>query len=319
VTELVAARSEWADRITAAWRTSVEGVIEVGRLLAEARKALDHGEFTAMIDRDLPFKARTAQRLMKIADDERLSNPTHVSLLPPHWGTLYELTKLTDAQFAAKVASGQIHPELERRDVVMADIRERRAQREAELGARIRTLPNQRYGAIYADPAWRWETWSRETGLDRAGESHYPTMTLDAIKALDVPSIAADDCALFLWATAPALPQAFAVIVAWGFSYRSSFVWVKDRIGAGYWNRNRHEHLLVGVKGDVPEPAPGTQWPSVVEAPVGAHSAKPAIFYELIEAYFPHLPRIELFARAARPACDRWGAEAPTTESGAAS
>ena len=37
-----------------------------------------------MIENDLPFKPRTAQRLMVIAADPRLADPTHVSLLPPH-------------------------------------------------------------------------------------------------------------------------------------------------------------------------------------------------------------------------------------------
>ena len=80
------------------------------------------------------------------------------------------------------------------------------------------------------------------------------------IAARDVPSIAADDCVLFLWATSPMLPQALEVMKAWGFAYVSGAVWVKDRIGTGYWFRNRHELLLVGTRGNVPAPAMGTQW-----------------------------------------------------------
>jgi len=70
--------------------------------------------------------------------------------------------------------------------------------------------------------------------------------------ALGVASIAAPDSVLFLWATVPMLPQALEVLVAWGFAYKSSFVWVKDRAGTGYWSRNRHEILLIGARGDVP-------------------------------------------------------------------
>jgi N6-adenosine-specific RNA methylase IME4 len=254
---------------------------------------------------------------MAIGADKRIANGAHVQHLPPHWGTLYELTKLTDQQFEAKLASGLIHPELERRDVVMSGIRERRAAREAGLGARQLALPDKRYGVIYGDCPWRWEAWSRETGLDCAGEAHYLTMFRDALKALDVQSIAADDCAQFMWATVPALDQSLEVMKAWGFTYKSHFVWVKTyaegslHLGTGYWNRNAHELLLVGTRGDIPAPAPGEQWPSVIHAPVGRHSEKPAIFYELIESYFPNLPKIELFARQARPGWDCWGAEAP--------
>ena len=83
-----------------------------------------------------------------------------------------------------------------------------------------------------------------------------------------------------------------------GIRYRTNFVWAKDRAGTGYWARNQHEHLLVGVMGG-PAPAPGTHWPSVIEAPVGEHSAKREAFAEMIERLFPTPPRIELFARGA--------------------
>jgi N6-adenosine-specific RNA methylase IME4 len=312
--EPAVSRAAWAVRITAAWRKSVEGVIEAGRLLSQAKAALPHGAFSEMIQRDLPFKASTAQRLMKIAADERLTDAAHVQLLPPHWGTLYELTKLSDDAFKAKIASGAIHPELERRDVVMAAARERRIEREAELGARQYALPDKHYGVIYADPPWPFDGYSDETGLDRVAESHYPTMTVEEIKALDVPSIAASDCVLWLWTTGAVNDQAFEVIEAWGFEYKTQFVWVKDRIVMGYWTRSRHELLLIGTRGSIPAPTLGTQWESVIEAPVREHSRKPDEAYALIEAYFPSLPKVELFARAARKGWDRWGAEAPASE-----
>ena len=78
-------------------------------------------------------------------------------------------------------------------------------------------------------------------------ENHYPTMTLADICALPVAALAHDDAVLFLWATAPMLPHALAVMSAWGFDYRSHAIWQKDRIGTGYWFRNAHELLLVGT------------------------------------------------------------------------
>jgi N6-adenosine-specific RNA methylase IME4 len=304
------ARAAWAVRIAGAWRQSVQAVIETGRLIKQAKDDLDHGEFTAMIESDLPFGARTAQRLMRIAADKRLSNPTHVSLLPSHWGTLYELTKLDDRQFEARIKTGAIHPEMERRDVVKADNRERRAERESRLGACQAALPARRYGVIYADPPWTFSTYS-DLGQDRGPARHYPTMTLDAVRALDVASIAADDCVLFLWAVQPILPTACEIITAWGFAHKTNLVWIKDKIGMGYWFRSRHEHLLIATRGAPPAPAMGTQAQSVIFAPVREHSRKPDEAYEIIESYFPSLPKIELFARHARPGWDRWGAEAP--------
>lgn len=199
-------------------------------------------------------------------------------------------------------------------DVTAVDKKARRANREQLLAGLQRALPNKKYGVIYADPEWQFEPYSRDTGMDRAADNHYPTSGTDAICARPVGDIAAADCALFLCATAPMLPDALRVMTAWGFEYKSQAIWRKDRIGTGYWFRNQHELLLVGTRGNIPAPAPGTQWPSVIDAPVGKHSEKPDAFYELIESYFPNLPKIELNARRPRPGWDSWGNEAPTSE-----
>jgi N6-adenosine-specific RNA methylase IME4 len=127
-------------------------------------------------------------------------------------------------------------------------------------------------------------------------------MTLEAIKTLPVP--AAADCVLFLWATPAMLVQALETMQAWGFQYKSQFVWVKDKIGLGFWARNRHELLLIGTRGRVPCPAPGTQFDSVIEAPRRRHSEKPVILRDMIAAMFPTTLKIELFARG-QPA-DGW-------------
>jgi N6-adenosine-specific RNA methylase IME4 len=199
-------------------------------------------------------------------------------------------------------------------DITAVDKKERRATRERVLAGIQLALPQKKYGVIYADPEWRFEPYSRESGMDRAADNHYPTSATDAICARPVAEIAADDCVLFLCATAPMLPDALRVMAAWGFEYKSHCIGRKDRVGMGYWFRNRHELLLVGTRGKIPAPAPGTQYESVLEFAVAAHSEKPEIFYELIEDYFPNLPKIELNARRARPGWDSWGNEAPIAE-----
>lgn len=193
--------------------------------------------------------------------------------------------------------------------------RDKRNERERELGRKTAALPDRKYVVIVADPEWRFEPWSRETGMDRAADNHYPTSVLDVIAARDVASIAADDAVLYLWATAPMLPHALLVMAAWGFDYKSHHVWHKDRTGTGYWNRNSHELLLIGTRGSVPAPAPGTQWDSVIDAPVGEHSEKPEIFLRMIEELFPTVPKIELNRRGpARAGWDAWGLEAEIEE-----
>jgi N6-adenosine-specific RNA methylase IME4 len=126
---------------------------------------------------------------------------------------------------------------------------------------------------------------------------------------LDVKKkIAAPDSVLFLWATVPMIRDAIEVMMAWGFAYKSQIAWVKDRVGTGYWTRNKHELLLIGTRGGN-IPAPNDPPYSVIEAPVGKHSEKPEVFYEVIERMFPNLPKIELYHRglAERKDWDTWG------------
>ena len=197
------------------------------------------------------------------------------------------------------------------RDEKTAEKKAKRAGREAALAVKQRALPEKRYGVIYSDCEWRFEPFSRETGMDRAADNHYPTTSTNDLVLRDVGKIAAKDCVLFHWATAAMLKAALRVMEGWGFEYKSHVIWGKDRISTGYWSRNKHELLLIGTRGNVPAPAMGEQWESLIMAPVGEHSAKPDAFYELIEAYFPNLPKIELNARRARPGWDAWGLEAP--------
>jgi len=113
----------------------------------------------------------------------------------------------------------------------------------------------------------------------------------------------------------PMLPDALHVMQRWGFAYRSHVGWAKDHTGTGYWFRNRHELLLVGTRGSPPAPAPGDQCESLIAAPVGKHSEKPTVFLEMIEAYFPTLPKIELNRRgSAREGWDAWGNEVRAEE-----
>lgn len=110
-------RHDWADRITAAWRSSVENIIECGLLLIDAKKALSHGEFGEMVRTELPFGERMAQMLMKVARNRVLSNPNHGSHLPASWRTLADLATLPEATVEEMIADGRIGPDMERNEV----------------------------------------------------------------------------------------------------------------------------------------------------------------------------------------------------------
>lgn len=260
-------------------RTDLAGRFNVSaRSVASARKVIDNGasELVAKVEQgELPVSV--AEKLARLPREDQ--------------ATIIANVQSDRLKIAAKQAM--------------------REATEKRLANKQKALPTAQFGVIYADPAWQFQPYSRETGLEKAADNHYPTQPTDDIKKLPVGTIAASDCVLFLWATAPMLCDAMSVMRFWGFEYKTHFIWDKVHIAPGYWNRNRHELLLIGTRGQVPAPAPGTQFDSIIVETARGHSVKPDRAYEIIEAHYPNLPKIELNARIARPGWVAWGKEAP--------
>jgi hypothetical protein len=114
------ATTKWVKKISAKWQKTLAGIFETGDELLLAKDELERGQFGRMIENELPFSARTAERLMEIARDSRLRNPTRASHLPRSWATLYTLTRLSDEEFTAGIVDGTINSEMERADVASA-------------------------------------------------------------------------------------------------------------------------------------------------------------------------------------------------------
>lgn len=168
-----------------------------------------------------------------------------------------------------------------------------------------RPLPEGLYSVILADPPWRSD-FSPTTG--KRVQRHYPTMSLEEIKGLEIPST--DDAMLFLWTTAPMNKKALDVMEAWGFDYRSQFVWDKEIIGTGFYVRGQHELLLLGKKGKgLALPKPNDRHSSVIRKKRYGHSKKPDIVYEIIERMYPNQKYVELFARDKRKGWVSWSNE----------
>lgn len=165
-----------------------------------------------------------------------------------------------------------------------------------------------RYSVVYADPPWSFGAASVSGGADQ----HYATMSQEDICALPVRDHVTRAAALFLWAPNSHVPEALEVMRAWGFSYKTYAVWVKDKAirSLGYHFRARHETLLYGTRGDlIPESARRPS--SVIEAPVAEHSRKPDCVYRMIEKMYPGMRYLEMFARGAkRKGWKTYGAEA---------
>jgi len=166
----------------------------------------------------------------------------------------------------------------------------------------VADLGGETFPVLLADPPWRYDF---ATDPGRAIENHYPTMTNADIAELVVP--AADDAVLFCWATSPKLREALEVIDAWGFTYKTSMVWVKDKIGMGYYARQQHELLLICTRGSLPVPDPANRPSSVIQGRRELHSAKPLVVHETVERMYPGYRRCELFGRSPRDGWVVWG------------
>jgi N6-adenosine-specific RNA methylase IME4 len=257
------------------------------------------------------------QRAQVDARERRLANlrqSSEVATLPPRSEKTRELAArvggvsprtVQDAQTVLacdpvlfeRVKQGEIAVDQAARQV-------RRARRDAELTPPP-PLPEGPFELLYADPPWQLGT----PDSVKAPERHYPTLDLEQLKALRPPVAA--DAVLFLWAVNRLLPEALELLSAWGFSYRTNLVWVKERIGLGIWTRNRHELLLCGVRGSFSPPEPDERPDSVVEAPRRKHSQKPDCVYELLERAYPRASKLELFARTSSVGWTAWGNQVP--------
>lgn len=221
-----------------------------------------------------------------------------------------QLAKVPEGEFEARVASWRQEEQARAARSISSLFK---AAARPPAPARTPELPDGKYRVIYADPPWRFETWS-DAGNDRAADNHYPTMDIAAIRALPVADLAAPDAVLFLWAVAPMLPEAMAVIDAWGFIYKTvGFTWAKTTLdgekaihGTGYWTRANAEVCLLATRGKPSRRAGATDVAQLVLSPRVRHSEKPEEVATRIEQLVEG-PYIELFARTEREGWDAWG------------
>jgi N6-adenosine-specific RNA methylase IME4 len=282
-------------------------------LAALRRRDLGESQRAALQLELIDYDQAVAERLARSRANLRHSR-VEVATLPPRAGKLRDqlaaaagvsartaqdalTVRAADPELFARVKAGELPAHRAAQQV-------RRAQRYSEIGP-AGPLPEGPFQLIYADPPWQMGNPS----APHAPENHYPTMPIADIIALKPP--AADQAVLFLWALSSLLPEALAVVEAWGFECKTTFCWVKESIGLGVWARNRHELLLLCQRGGHSPPEPEDRVDSVIQERRGRHSQKPERFYELIERMYPQCSKLELFARRGRPGWTSWGNEAP--------
>ena len=160
---------------------------------------------------------------------------------------------------------------------------------------------HRKYKTILLDPPW---------DINQKGKlgaiNHYDLMTLDQIRNLPIPELAADNAHLWLWVPNGLVPEAIQLVKDWGFTYRNSFYWIKPRLGLGVYLRNASETVIFATRGKAP--VQFKSQPNWLFAPFQDHSHKPEEMYDIIERVSPG-PYLELFARRHRPGWDAWGNE----------
>lgn len=187
-------------------------------------------------------------------------------------------------------------------------------------------LPTEKYDVIYADPPWDYggkmqydKSSIKSENIDfeknvfiSAANFKYPTLKLKELKLLDVNSIAADDCILFMWTTGPQFANSIELGTVWGFDYKTvAFVWDKQVHNPGRYTLSQTEFVIAFKKGRFPTPRGARNVRQLISVRRGEHSKKPEDVIDGITHMFPLQKKIELFARNNYIGWDNWGLEIP--------
>ncbi len=265
------------------------------------------------------IKSRALARLGELLADLEKAAGTAGRGRPKLGGAKRELPKnaptLAELGISKKVASvaqqlaaldAATREAIAQRETTIAKVRR---QRKADELRKAVSLPDAKYRVLYADPPWSYNDKADEGSVQAGGAArHYPSMKIPELCALPVATLCEDHAVLFLWVTSPLLFESAAVIKAWGFAYKASFVWDKVKHNMGHYNSVRHEFLLVCTRGSC-TPDVVELFDSVQSIERTSHSTKPDAFRTIIETLYPHGKRLELFARQEAPGWDSYGNE----------
>jgi N6-adenosine-specific RNA methylase IME4 len=280
-------RREWAKRLNDQWTTirhnAVEGFVQLGRDLIEAKKQLNqHGKWQDFVNSDLKFNPFVARMLMRIATwSHNVGNAYVLKQLPPDYTTIDKITRLDQITFKRLIKDGTIRPTMQRNEVskilrvtqVQAD-----EQRVLNLVPRVG-----KYRTILIDPAWDYD-WLSIAARAKPG---YAMQPIEKLRELDVRAWADEDegCHLYCWTTNNFLSEACKLVEHWGFQHRTVITWIKPPpFGLGSYYRNSTEHILYATLGETTTRPAAASIPTHFEAPRGEHSEKPEKSYEIIRA-----------------------------------
>ena len=210
----------------------------------------------------------------------------------------------------AQLSTGEMSINQAYQEIKKEEKKELQIEKKKEYEQRIETISvnefkvdifdtKEKYRVIYADPPWQYDLEQTSPNLGGAIK-HYNSMSIEDLCALPINDIADKDAVLFLWITSPKLNLFLQLMEAWGFEYKTSFVWDKVKHNMGHYNSVRHEFLLIGGRGKS-TPDLKRLYDSVITIERSEkHSEKPVEFFNIIDDLYQYGSRIELFARQAK-------------------
>lgn len=267
------------------------------------------------------IEVKLPERKIRLAQEIKKVDPVVSAMVRAGDISLVEGRKIISLPASARqIAVKAVEADIEKGDKVNVRAAIRTAKKEDYNATVAAAKPKElegTYRIIYADPPWKY------VGLNQAdehghAERHYDCLDDDQLNKYKVGGkrlvrdMTDKNAVLFLWVTSPLLERCFAIIEAWGFEYKSSFVWDKVKHNMGHYNSVRHELLLIATKGackpDVPKLVDSVQ--SIERS--NKHSEKPEEFRKIIENLYDHGRKLELFRRGATP--EGWDIEGNEAE-----
>lgn len=217
-------------------------------------------------------------------------------------------------EIKAQLSTGEVSINQAYQEIKKEEKKEQQEVKKQEYEQRVETVTKnefkvdifktkEKFRVIYSDPAWSYND-KQETPQLGGAAKHYDTMSVNEICSLPVKEISEKDSVLFLWVTSPLLEDAFTVIKAWGFKYKTSFVWDKVKHNMGHYNSVRHEMLLIATKGSC-TPDNKKLYDSVQSIERNDnHSEKPIEFLNIIDDLYNYGNKLEMFCRDIKK--DKW-------------
>lgn len=260
---------------------------------AAERERTDNGGFRPTLGNKLPEvvntdKNKTTQKVAEIFN----TNRTYVS-------DAIKLKASDPVKFEQVLKGEKTLPEVKKEAKVEQRKAEIKAQKEAIESGEMK-LPEGAFEVIAIDPPWNY---GREYDPDGSRVANpYPEMNQSQLLELNPPF--AENSICFLWTTHAFIFDAKSLLDKWGFTYKATMVWDKEKIGMGAWLRMQCEFCLVGIKG---KPAwNNTSWRDIIREPRREHSRKPDIFYKMVEDITIGR-KLEYFSREARTGWEVFG------------